>query len=68
MLHGVSERTDILDLRLQILALLQHSQANDACKAIAMLMACAVACRNGNMSAELAASMLCNYYKRHPPT
>jgi len=66
MLRGMTERNDILDLRLQILALLQHSQANAACKAIAMLMATAVACRQGDMQPDLAASMLADYCKRDP--
>ena len=64
----VTERNDILDLRLQILSLLQHSQANAACKAIAMLMATAVACRQGDMPPDRAASMLTDYYKREPLT
>ena len=62
----MSERNDILDLRLQLTAVLQHSSANAACKAIASLMAAAIACRQGDMPPDTAAAMLVDYYRRDP--
>ncbi len=62
----VTERNDILELRLQLTAMLGHSPANAACKAIASLMAAAIACRQGEMPSEVAAAMLVDYYRRDP--
>ena len=62
----MSERNDILDLRLQLTTTLQHSPTNAACKAIASLMAAAIACRQGDLPSEVAAAMLIDYYRRDP--
>ena len=39
---------------------------NAACKAIASLMAAAIACRQGDLPPDLAAAMLVDYYRRDP--
>jgi len=60
------ERNDIHELRLQMTALLEHSEASAACRAVASLMAAAIACRKAEMPPEVAVGMLADYYRRDP--
>jgi hypothetical protein len=60
------ERNAIHELRLQITALLQNSGATAGCKAIAVLMAAAWACRSADMPANIAAAMLRDNFNRDP--
>lgn len=60
------ERQAIHELRRQLTALLEHSNATPGCKAIASLMAAAYACRASGMPPQVAANMLAGYFTDDP--
>jgi hypothetical protein len=60
------ERKAIHELRLQLTALLEHSDAAPGTQAIACLMAAAWACRSTAMPPDVAAALLAGYYRRDP--
>jgi hypothetical protein len=61
------ERKAIHELRLQMNALMQNSDATPGCKAIASLMVAACSCRNAEMPSKVALAMLADYLVHGDP-